>query len=92
MDHLEQVNRTMQKLQNVLIIIYSGKTLTAEAVAELLRRPLYIAGATELTTDPSELEKTLGGILDVILFLYRGLPSFSNVFFSLRLLGMRWCW
>ncbi|KAK7453485.1 hypothetical protein VKT23_011762 [Stygiomarasmius scandens] len=43
----------------------TGKTLTAEAVAELLRRPLYIAGATELTTDPSELEKTLGGILDL---------------------------
>ncbi|KAK7453484.1 hypothetical protein VKT23_011761 [Stygiomarasmius scandens] len=43
----------------------TGKTLTAEAVAELLRRPLYVAGATELTTDPSELEKSLGKILDL---------------------------
>ncbi|KAK7451696.1 hypothetical protein VKT23_012375 [Stygiomarasmius scandens] len=43
----------------------TGKTLTAEAVAELLHRPLYIAGATELTTDPSELEKTLSRILDL---------------------------
>ena len=76
----------------MLFIIDSGKTLTAEAVAELLRRPLYIAGATELTTDPSELEKTLGGILDVILLLYRDLPSFSDVFFSSQLLGMRWFW
>ncbi|THU86184.1 P-loop containing nucleoside triphosphate hydrolase protein [Dendrothele bispora CBS 962.96] len=43
----------------------TGKTLTAEAVAEILRRPLYIAGATELTTNPSELEKTLKQILNL---------------------------
>ncbi|THU81534.1 P-loop containing nucleoside triphosphate hydrolase protein [Dendrothele bispora CBS 962.96] len=43
----------------------TGKTLTAEAVAELLRRPLYIAGATELTTDPSELEKKMKQILNL---------------------------
>ncbi|KAF5358657.1 hypothetical protein D9758_007723 [Tetrapyrgos nigripes] len=43
----------------------TGKTLTAEAVAELLRRPLYIAGSTELTTDPTQLESKLSHILNL---------------------------
>jgi len=43
----------------------AGKTLTAEAVAELLRRPLYSISVGELGTDPSTLETSLRVILDV---------------------------
>jgi hypothetical protein len=42
-----------------------GKTLTAEAVSELLRRPLYSVSVGELGTDPASLEKNLRQILDV---------------------------
>lgn len=42
-----------------------GKTLTAEAVAEKLQRPLYMAGVGELGTNVSDLEDTLSDILDV---------------------------
>ena len=40
-----------------------GKTLTAEAVAELLRKPLYVVTAGDLGTTAAELEKSLGGVL-----------------------------
>ncbi|KAJ6457919.1 P-loop containing nucleoside triphosphate hydrolase protein [Mycena sanguinolenta] len=43
----------------------TGKTLTAEAVAEHLKRPLYIVGTSELSTNPSELEAKLKSILDI---------------------------
>ena len=42
-----------------------GKTLTAETVAELLRRPLYSVSIGELGTDPDQLEKRLREILDI---------------------------
>ena len=42
-----------------------GKTLTAEAVSELLRRPLYSVSVGELGTDPASMEKNLRQILDV---------------------------
>lgn len=42
-----------------------GKTLTAEAVSELLERPLYSVSVGELGTTPVELEKNLRQILDV---------------------------
>lgn len=42
-----------------------GKTLTAEAVAEYTRRPLYSVTSGELGTEPSGLESTLGEILEV---------------------------
>jgi hypothetical protein len=42
-----------------------GKTLTAEAIAELLERPLYSVSVGELGTDPAALEKSLREILDV---------------------------
>lgn len=42
-----------------------GKTLSAEAVAELLQRPLYSVGVGELGTDTSTLENSLRQILDV---------------------------
>ncbi|TFK48813.1 P-loop containing nucleoside triphosphate hydrolase protein [Heliocybe sulcata] len=43
----------------------TGKTLTAEAVAEYLQRPLYMVGSSELPTDPSSLEYSLRGILQL---------------------------
>lgn len=42
-----------------------GKTLTAEAIAELLHRPLYSISVGELGTTPDELEDRLSTILDV---------------------------
>jgi len=42
-----------------------GKTLTAEAVAEVTRRPLYVVTAGELGTDSTRLDKTLDDILDI---------------------------
>lgn len=42
-----------------------GKTLTAEAIAELLQRPLYPVSAGELGTTPESLEKSLRSVLDI---------------------------
>jgi MoxR-like ATPase len=42
-----------------------GKTLTAEAVAEDTRLPLYIMSASDLGTDPSEVESNLKTIFDM---------------------------
>eukprot|EP01097_Dermamoeba_algensis_P001962 TRINITY_DN1776_c0_g1_i1.p1 TRINITY_DN1776_c0_g1~~TRINITY_DN1776_c0_g1_i1.p1 ORF type:complete len:288 (-),score=60.48 TRINITY_DN1776_c0_g1_i1:122-985(-) len=42
-----------------------GKTLTAEAIAELLHRPLYSVGVGELGTTSERLEKVLKDLLDV---------------------------
>ncbi|KAG7367454.1 phospholipid-translocating P-type ATPase, flippase [Nitzschia inconspicua] len=42
-----------------------GKTLTAEAIAELLKKPLYIVTAGDLGTTAAEVEKTLGSVLDL---------------------------
>lgn len=42
-----------------------GKTLTAEAIAERLKRPLYMVGVGELGTDVQSLEESLRKILDV---------------------------
>lgn len=42
-----------------------GKTLTAEAIAEELQRPLYSISVGELGTSPDMLEETLREILDV---------------------------
>lgn len=44
---------------------FTGKTLTAEAVAELLKKPLYVVTAGDLGTTAPELEKSLGGVLDL---------------------------
>ncbi|KAI0107760.1 hypothetical protein GGR51DRAFT_141060 [Nemania sp. FL0031] len=40
-----------------------GKTLTAEAVADKVRRPLYILSAGELGTDAEEVEMRLNSVL-----------------------------
>lgn len=42
-----------------------GKTLSAEAIAEKLQRPLYMVGVGELGTDVETLEESLRNILDV---------------------------
>lgn len=42
-----------------------GKTLTAEAVADTLHRPLYSVSVGELGTDPNALESNLRSILDL---------------------------
>ncbi|KAJ7762396.1 P-loop containing nucleoside triphosphate hydrolase protein [Mycena maculata] len=42
-----------------------GKTLTAEAVAEITRRPLYSVSAGELGTQPKELDQRLTLILEI---------------------------
>lgn len=41
-----------------------GKTLSAETVAETLKRPLYMIGVGELGTDPTELEDSLVNVLN----------------------------
>src|SRR4051812_31264977 len=42
-----------------------GKTLTAEAIAETLHRPLYSVSVGELGTDTATLETKLRDILDI---------------------------
>ena len=42
-----------------------GKTLTAEAIAELLKKPLYVVTAGDLGITASEVEKSFGGVLDL---------------------------
>ena len=42
-----------------------GKTLTAEAISELLRKPLYIVTAGDLGITAAEVEKTVGAVLDL---------------------------
>ena len=42
-----------------------GKTLSAEATSEHIRRPLYFVSSGDLGTDPSRLEKDLEHIFDI---------------------------
>ncbi|KAI9028651.1 P-loop containing nucleoside triphosphate hydrolase protein [Hyaloraphidium curvatum] len=42
-----------------------GKTLTAEAISEVLKRPLYYVSMGELGITPEEMEKRLGEVLDL---------------------------
>jgi DNA replication protein DnaC len=42
-----------------------GKTLTAEAIAELLKKPLYVVTAGDLGITAAEVEKTLGSVLEL---------------------------
>ncbi|KAJ3141968.1 hypothetical protein HK100_004756 [Physocladia obscura] len=42
-----------------------GKTLTAEAIAELLHKPLYYVTMGELGTNPEEMEQRLGTVLEL---------------------------
>lgn len=43
-----------------------GKTLTAESVAETMKVPLYMVGAGDLGDTPSDVEKTLNNILEMV--------------------------
>lgn len=42
-----------------------GKTLTAEGIAELLKRPLYCVSSGELGTNPAVLEQELNRVLEI---------------------------
>ncbi|KAL7535480.1 hypothetical protein ACHAXR_006515 [Thalassiosira sp. AJA248-18] len=42
-----------------------GKTLTAEAIAELLKKPLYVVTAGDLGITAAEVEKSFGSVLDL---------------------------
>ena len=42
-----------------------GKTLSAEATSEHIRRPLYVVGSGDLGVNPSNLDSTLERIFDV---------------------------
>ena len=43
----------------------AGKTLTAEATAEVLNLPLYTVSVGELGTNPADLEEVLGNVLEL---------------------------
>jgi hypothetical protein len=43
-----------------------GKTLTAEAIAELLHKPLYVVSMGELGVTPDMLEERMLDILDLV--------------------------
>ena len=43
----------------------TGKTLTAEAIAELLKKPLYVVTAGDLGITAAEVEKSFGSVLDL---------------------------
>ena len=45
--------------------LQTGKTLTAEAIAELLKKPLYVVTAGDLGITASEVEKSFGSVLDL---------------------------
>ncbi|KAK9418790.1 hypothetical protein SUNI508_07810 [Seiridium unicorne] len=57
------------KGQGVIMLLVGspgvGKTLTAEAIADLIRKPLYVLSAGELGSDPHDVENKLQAILEI---------------------------
>ena len=57
------------KGEGVVFLFYGppgcGKTLTAEAIADMLKRPLYQVSMGELGTTPGDLEKSLKNVLQM---------------------------
>ncbi len=57
------------KGEGAIFLLYGppgvGKTLTAEAIAEMLHKPLYVVSMGELGTTPEALEERLLDILDL---------------------------
>ncbi|OCK72941.1 P-loop containing nucleoside triphosphate hydrolase protein [Lepidopterella palustris CBS 459.81] len=58
------------KGQGLIFLLYGppgvGKTLTAEAISDFQRRPLYVACAGDLSLEPAKLEDRLSPILDLV--------------------------
>jgi AAA+ superfamily predicted ATPase len=48
-----------------LLTIHIGKTFSAEATSEHVRRPLYVVGAGDLGTHASDLDAALERVFDV---------------------------
>ncbi|KAI5298944.1 hypothetical protein KEM56_003646, partial [Ascosphaera pollenicola] len=72
--HTVDVNRNIDDIiagkgQGLVSVLHGppgvGKTLTAEGIAELVRRPLYSVSVGELGTSTNRLEENLKTILDV---------------------------
>ncbi|KAK6065751.1 AAA ATPase family protein [Seiridium cupressi] len=57
------------KGQGVIMLLVGspgvGKTLTAEAIADLIQKPLYVLSAGELGSDPHDVENKLQAILEI---------------------------
>ena len=62
LDHVH--GRPIERFVSVWLTC-TGKTLTAEGIAELLRRPLYMVSMGELGTNPRDLEHGLTQILEL---------------------------
>lgn len=69
MHDVEDTDIVDGKGSNAIFLLHgkpgSGKTLTAEAVSELLKKPLYKVSLGELGTNVADLEKTLNTILSL---------------------------
>lgn len=70
----------------------TGKTLTAEAVADHLKRPLYAVSAGELGMNPTNLERQLKDILEVCVeHAGENVAEADDSDYSWRRLGERSC-
>ena len=54
-----------QSLSQSFFFCLQGKTFSAEATSELVRRPLYVVGGGDLGTEAAGLDMALQKILDV---------------------------
>ena len=68
-DHLQSADVIAGKGEASIFLLHgnpgTGKTLTAEAIAEMLHRPLYVVSFGELGTSPETLEARLTDVFDL---------------------------
>lgn len=68
-DHMKSPDIIAGKGEGSIFLLHGppgvGKTLTAEAIAEMMHRPLYVVSFGELGTSPESLEERLQDILDL---------------------------